>query len=151
MSGPGLFSSSILLGFEEVERALEQVTRKGGDGYPPYNVERLAPADGRGETLRIVLAVAGFSPDDLTVTADGNQLIVQGRQSEEKPRDYLHRGIAARRFRRSFLLAAGVEVGGATLKDGLLAIDLQRPFKERGVQRVAINGASRGTAEPGGN
>ena len=151
MSGPGVFSSSILLGFEEVERALEQVTRKGGDGYPPYNIERLAPADGRGEILRIVLAVAGFAPADLAVTADGHQLIVQGQQGEDTPRNYLHRGIAARRFRRSFSLAAGVEVGGATLKDGLLSIDLHRPFKQRGVHRVAINGASRDIAEPGGN
>lgn len=151
MSGPGLFSSSILLGFDEVERALEQVARKGGDGYPPYNIERLAPADGRGEILRIVLAVAGFAPADLAVTAGGNQLIVQGNQGDDTPRSYLHRGIAARRFRRTFSLAAGVEVGGATLKDGLLSIDLHRPFKQRGVQRVAINGASRDVAEPGGN
>lgn len=135
-----MFSNPLLLGFDEVERALERVAKSGNDGYPPYNVERLPPADGRGEVLRITLAVAGFKPDDLEVTVEENQLIVRGKQAEEASRQYLHRGIAARQFQRSFLLADGIEVMCADLQDGLLSIDLARPVSERVARKVRING-----------
>lgn len=134
------FSNPLLLGFDEIERALERVARTGSDGYPPYNVERLPPADGRGEILRITLAVAGFKPDDLDVTVEEKQLIVRGKQAEDASRDFLHRGIAARQFQRSFLLADGIEVLGADLQDGLLSIDLARPVSERVARKVRIKG-----------
>lgn len=134
------FSNPLLLGFDEIERALERVARTGSDGYPPYNVERLPPADGRGEILRITLAVAGFKPDDLDVTVEEKQLIVRGKQAEDASRDFLHRGIAARQFQRSFLLADGIEVLGADLQDGLLSIDLARPVSARVARKVRIKG-----------
>jgi HSP20 family molecular chaperone IbpA len=132
------FSSPLLLGFDEVERTLERLQKAAGDGYPPYNIERLAPNEARGERLRITLAVAGFSADDLEVTATDRELVVQGRQSEEPARTYLHRGIAARQFRKTFVLADGIEVVGAALNDGLLAIDLARPRAERAARRIQI-------------
>jgi len=134
------FSSPLLLGFDEVERALERVSKAAGDGYPPYNIERIARADGRSEKLRITLAVAGFADDDLEVTVEENELIVRGRQKDETPREYLHRGIAARQFQKTFVLAEGIEVTGAELKDGLLSIDLARPESGRVARRVTING-----------
>jgi HSP20 family molecular chaperone IbpA len=134
------FSSPLLLGFDEVERTLERLQKAAGDGYPPYDIERLAPNETRGERLRITLAVAGFSADDLEVTATDRELVVQGRQSEEPARTYLHRGIAARQFRKTFVLADGIEVVGAALNDGLLAIDLARPRAERVARRIQIGG-----------
>jgi HSP20 family molecular chaperone IbpA len=135
------FSNPLLLGFDEIERALERVVKTAGDGYPPYNIERLAGEDGRGDVLRITLAVAGFRPEDLDVTVEENQLVIRGRQAEDdRPRQFLHRGIAARQFQKNFLLAEGIEVLGADLKDGLLAIDLARPVAERIVRKVKING-----------
>ena len=134
------FSSPLMLGFDEVERALERVSKAAGDGYPPYNIERIARADGRSEKLRITLAVAGFADDDLEVTVEENELIVRGRQKDETPREYLHRGIAARQFQKTFVLAEGIEVTGAVLKDGLLSIDLARPESGRVARRVTING-----------
>lgn len=134
------FSSPLLLGFDEIERALDRITKAAGDGYPPYNIERLARSDDRAETLRITLAVAGFGEGDLDVTVEENELVVAGRQTEEPQRQYLHRGIAARQFRKTFVLADGIEVKGASLKDGLLSIDLVRPETERVAKRIAING-----------
>jgi len=131
-------SSPFLLGFDDIERALDRVT-KASDGYPPYNIERVSP-DGRAERLRITLAVAGFTRDELDVTVEENQLIIRGRQNDEEPaRQYLHRGIAARQFQRTFVLADGMEVLGADLKNGLLSIDLARPEPERAVKTIAIN------------
>jgi HSP20 family molecular chaperone IbpA len=130
------FSNPLLLGFDAVERTLERVA-KTGDGYPPYNIERLAPQDG-GERLRITLAVAGFAEADLEVTLEDNQLVIRGRQSEENEREYLHRGIAARQFQRCFVLADGMRVAGAELKNGLLSVDLDRPEPERLVRRINI-------------
>src|SRR5690606_18130545 len=121
------FSSPLLLGFEEIERALDRLSKAAGDGYPPYNIERLARTAERGETLRITLAVAGFSRDELDVTVEDNELVIRGRQKDESAREYLHRGIAARQFQKTFVLAEGIEVRGADLKDGLLSIDLARP------------------------
>lgn len=106
--------------------------------YPPYNIERL-PRDGKNpERLRITLAVAGFTTDQLEVTIEENQLVIRGRQQEDKARQYLHRGIAARQFQRTFVLADGIDVLGAELKNGLLSIDLVRPEPERVVRSIPI-------------
>ncbi|QFR33959.1 Hsp20 family protein [Ancylobacter sp. TS-1] len=129
-------SSPFLLGFDEVERALDRVM-KGSDGYPPYNVERVTPA-GQPERLRITLAVAGFTREQLEVTVEEKELVIRGRQAEEPERVYLHRGIAARQFQRTFVLADGMRVLGADLKNGLLSVDLVRPEPERIVRRIAI-------------
>jgi HSP20 family molecular chaperone IbpA len=131
-------SSPFLLGFDEIERALDRVA-KAADGYPPYNIERLARKDGRPERLRITLAVAGFARDELDVTIEESQLVIRGRQNDEEARQYLHRGIASRQFQRTFVLADGMEVLGADLKNGLLSIDLARPEPERVVKTIAIN------------
>ena len=139
MTRMSAFSSPLLLGFEEIERALGRLS-KAGDGYPPYNIERLSRTDDRAETLRITLAVAGFTESDLDVTVEERQLVIRGRQEDEPERDYLHRGIAARQFQKTFVLAEGIEVKSAELKDGLLAIDLVRPEAARIAKRIAING-----------
>lgn len=132
------FQSPFLLGFDEIERALDRVSKATNDGYPPYNIERI-PGDVPGmDMIRITLAVAGFTRDQLDVSVEENQLIIRGRQVEDKARHYLHRGIAARQFQRTFVLAEGIEIKGADLKDGLLSIDLIRPQPERVVRRIAI-------------
>jgi HSP20 family molecular chaperone IbpA len=130
-------SSPFLLGFDEIERLLDRVS-KGSDGYPPYNIERLPRDADNPERLRITLAVAGFTRDRLDVSVEENQLLVRGRQQDEKSRHYLHRGIAARQFQRSFVLADGMVVLGADLKNGLLSIDLARPQPEKIVKSIAI-------------
>jgi HSP20 family molecular chaperone IbpA len=137
MSRVPSLSSPFLLGFDEIERALDRVA-KAADGYPPYNIERLPRNGQQPERLRITLAVAGFTRDQLEVTIEESQLVIRGRQQEEAPRHYLHRGIAARQFQRTFVLAEGMEVLGADLKNGLLAIDLARPEPERIVKTIAI-------------
>jgi HSP20 family molecular chaperone IbpA len=137
MSRVPSLSSPFLLGFDEIERALDRVA-KAADGYPPYNIERLARNGDRPERLRITLAVAGFTRDQLDVTIEENQLVIRGRQQDEKTREYLHRGIAARQFQRTFVLAEGMDVLGADLKNGLLSIDLARPEPERVVRSIAI-------------
>ena len=122
-----LFSHPFLLGFDQFERALDRVAKGAGEGYPPYNVEQVGE-----HGLRITLAVAGFSRDELTVALEDRQLVISGKQREgEPPRNYLYRGIAARQFQRSFLLAEGIEVRGAELQNGLLHVDLARPEPER--------------------
>jgi HSP20 family molecular chaperone IbpA len=134
-------SSPFLLGFDEIERALDRVV-KGTDGYPPYNIERLPREGNRPERLRITLAVAGFSADALDVSVEENELAIRGRQAdEEKGRVFLHRGIAARQFHRTFVLADGMQVVGAELKDGLLSIDLERPEAARVARRIEIANA----------
>lgn len=131
-------SSPFLLGFDEIERALDRVV-KGADGYPPYNIERLARDGEKPERLRITLAVAGFSPEDLEVSVEENELFIRGRQAEEDTgRVFLHRGIAARQFQRTFVLADGMEVTGAELKDGLLSVSLERPETVRKQRRIQI-------------
>jgi HSP20 family molecular chaperone IbpA len=140
MTRMSAFSSPLLLGFEEIERPLDRLSKAASDGYPPYNIERLAKTADHAETLRITLAVAGFGEDELDVTVEENELIISGRQRDEPAREYLHRGIAARQFRKAFVLAEGIEVKGAALKDGLLSIDLVRPENERVAKRIAING-----------
>jgi HSP20 family molecular chaperone IbpA len=131
-------SSPFLLGFDEIEKALERVTRTASDGYPPYNIERLAREDDLPERLRITLAVAGFSRGQLSITLEEGQLVIRGRQQEDKERQFLHRGIAARQFQRSFLLAEGMQVLGADLADGLLSVDLVRPEPERVIKTIEI-------------
>lgn len=133
------FNSPFLLGFDEMERLIERLA-KGADGYPPYNVEDVEAAKD-GETarvLRITLAVAGFSSEELSVTVEENQLVIRGRQKEDATRTFLHRGIAARQFSRAFLLADGIEVLGARLDNGLLAIDLARPEPKNLVRQIKI-------------
>src|SRR5215467_10219997 len=109
------FSSPLLLGFDEIERLLDRVS-KAADGYPPYNIERIPRGDKNPECLRITLAVAGFTRDQLDVTVEESQLVIRGRQQDDKTRQYLHRGIAARQFQRTFVLAEGMQVMGADLK-----------------------------------
>jgi HSP20 family molecular chaperone IbpA len=137
MSRVPSLSSPFLLGFDEIERALDRVA-KAADGYPPYNIERVARDNGQPERLRITLAVAGFNRDQLDVTVEESQLVIRGRQVEDKARQYLHRGIAARQFQRTFVLADGMEVLSADLKNGLLSIDLARPEPERIVKTISI-------------
>jgi HSP20 family molecular chaperone IbpA len=129
-------SHPYLLGFEQLDRLVERTAKSGNDGYPPYNIEQ------RGDSsYRITLALAGFGEDDLSITLESNQLVIRGRQAEDaEGRVFLHRGIAARQFQRSFVLADGVEVTGATLENGLLHIDLARAEPESIVRTVRING-----------
>jgi HSP20 family molecular chaperone IbpA len=131
-------ASPLLLGFDDLERALDKVSKTGTDGYPPYNIERIAADGGDPEKLRITLAVAGFSQDQIEVTVEENQLTIRGRQQEDKTREYLHRGVAARQFQRGFLLADGMQVLGAGLAQGLLSVDLVRPQPERLVRTIKI-------------
>ena len=149
MTRLSLLSSPLLLGFEEMERLIDRVGK--GDGYPPYNIERIA-ADGTGngevrpepvDRLRITLAVAGFRRDQLEITLEDNQLVIRGRQEDDKTRDYIHRGIAARQFNRSFVLAEGIEVKSADLSDGLLSIDLVRREPDRLIRKVEIGQSRR--------
>ena len=137
MSRVPSLSSPFLLGFDEIERALDRVA-KGADGYPPYNIERLAREANNPERLRITLAVAGFTRDQLDVTIEESQLVIRGRQQDDKSRQYLHRGIAARQFQRTFVLADGMEVQKADLKNGLLSIDLMRPEPARVIRTIQI-------------
>ncbi|KFB08371.1 Hsp20 family protein [Nitratireductor basaltis] len=135
------FSNPLLLGFDSMEKTLERVA-KSGDSYPPYNIERIRAdegEDGPAEKLRITLAVAGFGEQDLEVATEENQLVVRGRQADDEDREYLHRGIAARQFQRVFVLADGMRVRSAELKNGLLSIDLDRPRPERMVRKINIS------------
>jgi HSP20 family molecular chaperone IbpA len=128
----------MLLGFEEIERLIDRVGKGASDGYPPYNIERIAKDGERGELLRITLAVAGFTRDQLEITVEDNQLTIRGKQQEDKSREYLYRGIAARQFQRTFVLADGIEIKSADLNNGLLSIDLLRHEPERLVRRIEI-------------
>ncbi len=138
MSRLSLLSNPLLLGFDEIERLIDRASKGGGDGYPPYNVERIAAAGGEGEMLRITLAVAGFTRGELEITLEDRQLTIRGKQQEDKDREYLYRGIASRQFARTFVLAEGIEVKSANLANGLLAIDLERLEPERLVRTITI-------------
>jgi len=129
-----VFNSPLLLGFDHFEQVLDRVSKASSEGYPPYNIEQTS-----NNSLRITLAVAGFSMDDLAVTIEDNQLIVRGRNStDETDRIFIHRGIAARQFQRSFVLAEGVEVDTARLEKGLLHVDLILPIPETQVRTIQI-------------
>jgi HSP20 family molecular chaperone IbpA len=128
-------NSPFLLGFDRLERLLERSRNAAPEGYPPYNVEELSGNEGG---LRLTLAVAGFSRDELAVTVEDNQLAIRGHQKEENGKTFLHRGIAARQFLRSFVLADGIEVIGAALENGLLRIDLSRPAATSRVRTIEI-------------
>jgi len=148
-----MFASPLFLGFDHLEQMLERAHKTSSDGYPPYNIEQTAPT-----SLRITLAVAGFTMDDLQITQEDNQLVIRGRQAEDaQDRVFLHRGIAARQFQRAFVLAEGIEVKGAWLDNGLLHIDLMRPQPEPRVKTIQIakpNGPTRiveGPASSQGN
>lgn len=131
-------SSPFLLGFDQIERLIDRATKASGDGYPPYNIERIEADEGRRERLRITLAVAGFGRDELDVSLEESQLIIRGKQREDAARTYLHRGIAARQFQRTFVLADGIQVTGAELENGLLSVDLERPEPQRIIRKVEI-------------
>jgi HSP20 family molecular chaperone IbpA len=131
-------NSPFLLGFEDIERALDQAAKATPEGYPPYNIERLARTESAPERLRITLAVAGFVREQLEVAVEERQLVIRGRQQDDKSRQYLYRGIAARQFQRVFLLAEGMRVCGAELVNGLLCIDLVRPEPDRSAQKIEI-------------
>ncbi len=123
-----------LLGFEQLERLVERTAKTGNDGYPPYNIEQTSE-----NSYRITLAVAGFSEGDLSITVEDNQLVIRGRNSEDdSERVFLHRGIAARQFQRSFVLADNVDVGEATMENGLLHVDLERRAPDTVVQTIQI-------------
>jgi HSP20 family molecular chaperone IbpA len=129
-----MFTSPLFLGFDHLEQILERATKTSSDGYPPYNIEQISPTG-----LRITLAVAGFTMDDLQITQEDNQLVIRGRQTDDSQgRIFLHRGIAARQFQRSFVLAEGIEVKGAWLDNGLLHIDLAKPQPEVRVKTIPI-------------
>ena len=124
----------MFLGFDHLEQVLERAAKSSSDGYPPYNIEQTGPSG-----LRITLAVAGFTMNDLQITQEDNQLVIRGRQTDDgSDRVYLHRGIAARQFQRAFVLAEGIEVKGAWLDNGLLHIDLARPQPEVRVRTIQI-------------
>ena len=139
MARLSLFDSPFLLGFEEFERTLDRISKMPTEGYPPYNIEQVGQ-----DRLRISLAVAGFAEADLSIQVEDRQLVVRGKQPEDGERVYLHRGIAARQFQRSFVLADGIEVEAAELENGMLHIDLVRPEPQAQIKTVKIkSGASR--------
>jgi HSP20 family molecular chaperone IbpA len=139
MSRVSMFNSPLLLGFDQLERTLDRLA-KSAEGYPPYNIERI------GENgLRITLAVAGFTSDDLAIELVESQLTVRGKQTDDSDRVFLHRGIAARQFQRAFMLAEGIEVTGARLDNGLLSIDLVRPVQEPRIRRIRIEAGDPGS------
>lgn len=140
-----VFNSPLLLGFDQLERVLDRASKASAEGYPPYNIEQVGE-----EEIRITLAVAGFTLDDLDVTIEDNQLVIRGRNDDDgMDRVYLHRGIAARQFQRAFVLAEGIEVTAARLEDGLLHIDLRRPIPEPEVRSIKIEkGAGKAKVSP---
>ncbi len=132
-----VFDSPLFLGFEHFERTLDRLKKSGAEGYPPYNIEQIGDYG-----LRITLAVAGFTMPDLDVELDQNQLTIRGKQADDESRAFLHRGIAARQFQRSFILADGIEVLGASLDNGLLHIDMRRIEPESKARRIEIRSSS---------
>jgi HSP20 family molecular chaperone IbpA len=138
-----LFDSPLFLGFDQFERTLDRIKKTANEGYPPYNIEQI------GENgLRITLAVAGFTMNDLDVEIEQNQLTVRGRQVEDDGRVYIHRGIAARQFQKSFVLADGIEILGATMDNGLLHIDMKRVAPESTARKIQIAGVAAPTVLP---
>jgi len=129
-----LATHPFLLGFDELERLVERTAKSGNDGYPPYNIEQTSD-----NAFRITLAVAGFAEEDLSITLEDKQRVIRGRSTDDSEgRVFLHRGIAARQFQRSFVLADGVEVAGAAMENGLLHVDMKRSVPETVVQTIKI-------------
>lgn len=128
-----IFSSPLLLGFEQFEQTLDRISKVPVEGYPPYNIEQTGE-----DSLRITLAVAGFAEPELSIQLEDSQLVVRGRQMDDEKRVYLHRGIAARQFQRSFVLAEGIEIVAAVLDSGLLHIELLRPQPQARVKTIPI-------------
>ena len=144
MTRLSLFNSPLFLGFDQFEEIVDRLAKTPADGYPPYNIEQI------GENgLRITLAVAGFTENDLAIQVEDNQLVIRGKQGETPDRVFLHRGIATRQFRRTFVLAEGIEITDAQLDSGLLHIDLRRPEPETRIRKIDIRGAGNG-ADSGG-
>jgi HSP20 family molecular chaperone IbpA len=135
-----IFNSPFLLGFDHFERTVDRIAKMSAEGYPPYNIEQISES-----RIRITLAVAGFADRDLQVQIENNQLTVRGKQEDTGDRIYLHRGIAARQFQRSFVLAEGIEVTGAEIDNGLLHIDLVRPLQESRVKTIEIRSGRPGS------
>ncbi len=139
-----MFTSPLFLGFDHLEQMLERAAKTPADGYPPYNIEQTSPTG-----LRISLAVAGFTMDDLQITQEDNQLVIRGRQADDGAgRVFLHRGIAARQFQRAFVMAEGIEVRGAWLDSGLLHVELARPQPEPRVRQIRIGKGQDAQAVP---
>lgn len=130
-----VFDSPLFLGFDHIEKSIDRLRKTASEGYPPYNIEQVGE-----NALRITLAVAGFSMEDLDIEVEKNQLNIRGRQKEEEGKNYLHRGIAARQFQRSFLLAEGIEIAGAYLDNGLLHIDMTRTEPACAIRKIPIGG-----------
>ncbi|MEQ9327846.1 MAG: Hsp20 family protein [Rhodospirillales bacterium] len=140
MTRLSLFNSPLLLGFDDLERVMDRVSKASSDGYPPYNIEKTGD-----HSLRISLAVAGFTMNDLSVTIEDNQLVVRGRQGDDgNDRVFLHRGIASRQFQRAFVLAEGIEVSAAFLDNGLLHVDMERSVPDVRVRNIPINSTGAG-------
>jgi HSP20 family molecular chaperone IbpA len=133
MARPSLSANPLLLGFDQIERLLDRINQQGGDSYPPFNIEQIGT-----NGFRISVAVAGFAPEELNVEAENQQLVIRGRQAEQPERVFLHRGIAARQFRRAFVLADGLEVTAASLINGILSIELRRPETVSATRKIAI-------------
>ena len=127
-----VFNNPFMLGFDELENMLSRMT-KSAEGFPPYNIEQTGM-----ETLKIVLAVAGYTESDLDIIVEDNQLVIRGRQAQNPDKKYLHHGIAARSFIKTFVLADGMVIEGACLENGLLSVNLRKPQKQTKVQRIAI-------------
>lgn len=133
-----MLSNPLLLGFEEIERMIDRASKSASGGYPPYNIERIAADGAAAEILRITLAVAGFTRDDLEITLEDKQLTIRGKSQDDSERDYIYRGIAARQFSKTFLLADGIEVQKADIENGILSIDLMRHEPERLIKKIEI-------------
>ncbi|MCB8874677.1 Hsp20 family protein [Acidisoma silvae] len=139
-----VFTSPLFLGFDHLEQMLERASKTQSEGYPPYNIEQTGPSG-----LRITLAVAGFSMEELQITQEDNQLVIRGRQSEDSQnRVFVYRGIASRQFQRAFVLAEGIEIKGAWLHNGLLHVDLIRPQPETRVRTIPIDTMSKSSPVP---
>jgi HSP20 family molecular chaperone IbpA len=139
-----VFTSPLFLGFDHLEQMIERAAKTSSEGYPPYNIEQLSSI-----CLRITVAVAGFTMDDLQITQEDNQLVIRGRQNDDhQGRIFLHRGIAARQFQRAFVLAEGIEVRGAWLDNGLLHVDLVRPLPETKIRTIAIRKGANDPPQP---
>ena len=143
MSRQTIFTSPLLLGFDQIERMLDRVAKNGHEGYPPYNIEQIGE-----NVLRITLAVAGFEREELAITLEDSQLVIRGKQAEQPDKVFLYRGIAARQFVRSFVLADGLEIAGANLDKGLLHIDVRRPVPNVTVRTIDIKTSGESTAQP---